>query len=71
MITTETQRALRKRKPIRVSWSAELIVICVLCGCFFLDSAQTIAAPQEVVPVNGAAFRAERAIRDEFKYKVI
>jgi hypothetical protein len=35
------------------------IVLCVLCGYFLLDQLQARAAPQEVVPVNGAAFRGE------------
>src|SRR6476620_10587338 len=36
-----------------------LCVLCVLCGYFFLDVSPVRAAPQEVVPVNGPAFRGE------------
>src|SRR5215207_2465549 len=33
--------------------------LCVLCGGFLFVSANVVAAPQEVVPVDGAAFRGE------------
>jgi hypothetical protein len=36
-----------------------LCVLCVLCGEFFFVSAEVVAAPQEVVPVSGAAFRGD------------
>jgi sRNA-binding regulator protein Hfq len=35
------------------------IYLCVLCGEFLLVSAGVVAAPQEVVPVDGAPFRGE------------
>jgi sRNA-binding regulator protein Hfq len=36
-----------------------LCVLCVLCGYFLLDLRKAGAAPQEVVPVDGATFRAK------------
>jgi hypothetical protein len=54
------QRTQRKRQRSGLSWRTGLGVLCVVCGSFFFGSVgRAGAAPQEVVPVDGAAFRAE------------
>lgn len=61
-----SQRAQRKRIDFRLrvlncgsGQGITLCVLCVLCGYFLLDLRKAVAAPQEVVPVDGAAFRGE------------
>lgn len=60
------QRLQRKKTDFALRISdcglARRIVLCALCvfyGYFFLDVSQVGAAPQEVVPVDGPAFRGE------------
>jgi hypothetical protein len=60
------QRSRRKRINLGIRiWDVGLncrvylCALCVLCGESFSVSADVFAAPQEVVPVDGTAFRAE------------
>ncbi len=61
-----TQRAPRKRinfgfriSDFGLDCRACLCALCVLCGEFFFVSGHIVAAPQEVVLVDGATFRGE------------
>lgn len=54
-----SQRA-RRKKEIGLIWKTKLCVLSLFCGHFFFGGAERArAAAQEVVPVDGVAFRAE------------